>query len=1587
MSRELAETQTFPFSLLCLIFLSVLILSPHPTYAAPPAPLTPTVGYAERMDTSPALRSLSALPVDSRRQTVDGSGNASSFRLPKAIRADTFYTPDSVLQSVTAPTVMPAPLTSFNGLGNIDGMLPPDTQGDIGYDPATGRKYYVQWVNLSFAVWDVTGTPALIYGPVGGNTLWQGFGGPCQFTNDGDPITLFDPIANRWLMSQFSVDGPYYQCIAISQTADPTGAWYRYAFLVSNTKMNDYPKFGVWPDGYYMTVNQFINAEEWGGAGVFVFDRSRMLVGDPTAGFQYFDLYAANLNFGGMLPSDLDGGTLPPAGAPNYFVEVDDSAWIGSSDAMRLWEFHVDWVNPANTTFGLNGQPNAVIPVAAWTPLCLTTRACIPQPGTTVRLDAIGDRLMYRLAYRNFGTHESLVVNHTVNAGSGLAGVRWYEVRDPGGTPVIHQQGTYAPDANHRWMGSIAMDGQGNIALGYSVSSGSVSPSVRYAGRLANDPLGTLPQAEVSLVAGSGSQTSPSYRWGDYSMMGIDPVDDCTFWYTQEYMATTGQASWSTRIGSFRFPSCAAAKPGTLRGVVANAVTSVPVSGAVVEADGASRSQTTVSDANGFYALLLEPDVYTVTASAYGYFPYTQTHVEITSSVTTTLDLPLTPTPTYVVSGTVTDAQTGWPLYARIQVQGAPFSPPAPDNVVWTDPVSGFYSLTLAAGTVYTVDVAAWVSGYVPETFSLDPLTGDETRDVALNADLMACTAPGYSISRVGTTESFDAGVLPGGWVLEDNAGTGVLWRFDDPQARGNLTGGMGPFAIIDSDNASSKNVDAILRSPGLDLSDETAAMLEFKYDFRWYTYNKNEVADVDVSPDGGTTWTNVWRRSGANDRGPQTARVDISALAAGESDVRVRFHYYEANYEWWWQVDDVFIGLIECNPPMGGLIVGEVVDANTGAAVAAALHNDAGYTAQASTLDAPGVGAFYTLFAPAGTRTLTATMTAYAPGVVTATVADGEVTVRDVALDAGVLALAPESLELTLISGAATTRAITLSNSGGFTASFTIQEINAPFTPITVTGPFAGLVRRVSPKHLHDLDATTVREYDPPDVPLLPAGAVVQTWDSGLASPWGIAYDTDAGVLWVSDTRLGGGEDRNVAFHPDGAPTGASLATSPWVTLFAADIAYNPITRNLWQVNVGGGSCVHELDPVTQSATGRVLCPPFGVSERGLAYDPTTDTFYSGSWNDQILYHFDATGRLLDSRDLKLNIAGLAFNPATRHLFVMSNAEVGRDVYVLAVDEGYAVTGGFDIDGLGGFEQAGLTLDCDGTLWAVNQTTGQVIQAASGETGVCAWEEIVWLTTDPVSGTVGISAEQAVTLHINTNGMDAGVYPVHLRVANSTPYGELNLPITLTVVQAVYDVRLSPSTAAQSGLSGSAVVYTLTLSNTGKLADTYALSAEDASWPTTVAPPTASLGSGEALSVTVTVTLPLMAASTFDVARVIAAGTGVTATSALTTTLSCVAVSGVGFSYMPVQPFAGQTVMFTGTVATGTPPIVYTWDFGDGDTAVGVVVTHTFFSETAILPYSVVMTATNACGEAVTEQIVTVHLHSIYLPLVMKSM
>jgi hypothetical protein len=559
--------------------------------------------------------------------------------------------PDPVIQSSFSQQLMtslaiPAPSRQWAGIGQGDCGQPcegppPDTNG------AVGKTQYLEMVNRALQVFDkLTGTSLL--GPIQLRSVWLGFGETCPNGGKGDPIVVYDRLADRWVISQFAEasdsEAMQDECIAVSQTGDATGAWYRYEFRVTTLtfRAQDYPKLGVWPDGYYMSAIMFrpeLNPPKPLGPKPFVFDRAKMLVGDRTATLQTTPGIIGK-NF--FLPSDLDGIIPPPAGDPNHFVAVtidateeEASAPAGAqenappppaaqtpSSLYKVWNFHVDWNNPANSSFTLR----ASVPAADFTQLCRNERKCVPQLGIPDRLNGIGDRLMFRNAYRRFPDgRESLLNNFTVSADS-VAGIRWFELqrmRPEGWT--LRQEKTYQPDSTWRWMGSIASDNQGNIALGFSASSEMIHPQIRYAGRLATDPLGIL-SGERHLFDGTGSQmdrsVEPEYRWGDYSDMTVDPADDCTFYYTNEYYAKTGDpdtkgsANWKTRIGYFKFAQCTEPQKGTGRFVITACNGGAPVNNASASIDGRPYGATF---AEGTYDAVLPPGSHTYAVSNPGF--------------------------------------------------------------------------------------------------------------------------------------------------------------------------------------------------------------------------------------------------------------------------------------------------------------------------------------------------------------------------------------------------------------------------------------------------------------------------------------------------------------------------------------------------------------------------------------------------------------------------------------------------------------------------------------------------------------------------------------------------------------------------------------------------------------------------------------------------------------------------------------------------------------------------------------------------------------------------------------------------------
>ncbi len=497
--------------------------------------------------------------------------------------------PDPLVASSTTnvATMVKHPLPFIEGLGlgmeNFQMQkAPADPNG------AVGETQFVQWVNNSIAVFNKNTGKVEPPSPVPGNYLWKNFGGNCEENNDGDPIVQYDKLAKRWVLAQFSVNNGrqtgYSECLAISTSSDALGEYWLYEFQYPI--MDDYPKMGVWPDGYYVSFNMYNEytgpdgqlTSQFLGSRACVYDRKRMLSG--LQGRQ--QCFQLSSDYFGFMPSDLDGSALPPSGAPNYYVALGTNP-----DTLDLWKFKVNWEDPRKSSFGQasNNAPNATIPVAHYNLACNGSGAtCVTQPHKVEgqeQLDSLGDRLMFRVAYRHFVDHESLVLNHSVDTGGDnpRTAVRWYEIRDlDKAVPTVFQQGTFAPDTTHRWIGSVAMDKVGNIAMGYNVSGDKVYPGIRIAARLSSDAAGVM-RKEVPVIDGTGIQTTCTSepgdchcprtaeskcaltRWGDYSAITLDPADDCTFWYTTEYQKTDGSFNWHTGIESFVLDnSCGAQK-------------------------------------------------------------------------------------------------------------------------------------------------------------------------------------------------------------------------------------------------------------------------------------------------------------------------------------------------------------------------------------------------------------------------------------------------------------------------------------------------------------------------------------------------------------------------------------------------------------------------------------------------------------------------------------------------------------------------------------------------------------------------------------------------------------------------------------------------------------------------------------------------------------------------------------------------------------------------------------------------------------------------------------------------------------------
>lgn len=653
----------------------------------------------------------------------------------------------------SSPASMPSPVRNFDGIMAVtsgSNLIPSDTDGDV------GPNHYIQSVNSSIQIFSKTGTT--LSGPTTFNSFFSALGAstPCGSNqNDGDGVVFYDHIANRWVVTDFAftspTNGPFYECIGVSKTTDPVaGGWWLYALQTDSANpsfLGDYPKFGLWPDAWYFSVNLFASASTFTGVRVYALNRSAMINGSgaPNPGAVAFTVDAATLGDAySLVPATFRTGAAPPGGTPEYFLAINSPATAGTvQNQVFAWRFHVDFNNPGLSTFGLgaNHTPNGSITVNNFVDAFASFGPnIIPQTPGSPMLDALGDRLMYPVVYQNLSGAESLWASHTVNNnenGTGPAAIRWYQFNVTGSTipatPAQQQTFNNGTDGLWRWMPSIAVDSQGNMSLGYNVSSFTLDPAIRYAGRLSSDPLNSLSQGEAELIAAGGHQTDGSGRWGDYSALSIDPSDNCTFWHTNEYYSETSGRGWNTRIGAFKFNSCGQSCP-TVTGTVSGGATICPgssttvtvnVSGGVLpytvkltnngETQSGAPSQTQ-------FVFTVSPTV-TTTYQVDVVASHDLNNCPLSSSGSATVNVNAAPaTPTITTSGAVCSGSTGNPAsgpagvttYAWTIMNGTITSATNTQAITYTAGASGSVTLGLtvtnAAGCASSNSVGVPIS-------------------------------------------------------------------------------------------------------------------------------------------------------------------------------------------------------------------------------------------------------------------------------------------------------------------------------------------------------------------------------------------------------------------------------------------------------------------------------------------------------------------------------------------------------------------------------------------------------------------------------------------------------------------------------------------------------------------------------------------------------------------------------------------------------------------------------------------------------------------------------------------------------------
>lgn len=795
--------------------------------------------------------------------------------------------PDQVWQrAMNGKTGNKAPMANF--VGQDSPYFPPDVNG------AAGPNHYMQTVNTTYAIYSKTGT--LLAGPTNLNLLFGSVTGANY--NDGDPIILYDEQADRYVVAEFSVSGTNdYMLIAVSTTNDPTGTWYQYSFDVAD--MPDYEKLAVWQDGYYMGTNTS------SGNDIYVFERSKMLMGQ-TAQMVAFDNPNRPATTSVMVVPPVDNdGAFAPAGTPGTFIAFNDDAVGGGSDQLWIYELAVNWTTPASSTFSRTQQIN----VAAFDSNLGSGWENIAQPGTTRKLCAISYVIMNVPQYRNFGTYQSIVCCHSVDVdGTDHAGVRWYELRKTGATWAVRQQGTYAPDAHSRWMGSISMNGSNKIAIGYSVSSSTEYPGIRYAGQssaafaAAN---GVMDVPEEIIHTGTNYQTTYN-RWGDYSSICVDPTDDQTFWFTTEYIGAS--EARKTKIASFKIGNTP-----VVATLAASAVTSTSATlNGTVNPNGLATTYYFEYGTSISYGTLTS----TVSAGS------GSTAVGVSASVS---GLTLNGTYHFRLVGVNADGTT----YGSDKVfiaGGAILTTTAASAIGLTNATSGG-TITSDGGSAITARGVCWAITANPTVSGSHTTDGSGLGSFSSSITGLSASTPyhvrAYATNSNGTyygddllfttlcgvytppfSQSFSGTTIPGCWTQVDHQGNSQIWQFGTITTQSPNPALTGNYAFLNSDAYGSGNTqNADLISPTIDLSGYTNVALAFNHYFKSYSGSSGTVS---YSLDNGTTWTAISAISATSATNPAAFSQTIAALA-GQSLVKFKWNY-TGTWGYSWAIDDVSV-------------------------------------------------------------------------------------------------------------------------------------------------------------------------------------------------------------------------------------------------------------------------------------------------------------------------------------------------------------------------------------------------------------------------------------------------------------------------------------------------------------------------------------------------------------------------------------------------------------------------------------------------------------------------------------------------------